>query len=159
MTAKEFTDRFLPLKDAFYRVAFYIMESQDDAMDAVQDLYVKLWNSLDTLDSVNNPKAYGIMILKNLCIDRVRKAARHQTEELKEDVGLVPDSVTDIVHKEALTRTLKAMQELPPNQRMVLHMKVFEDLSYEEISKKTGINNLTLRVMLSNVRKKLKSKI
>ena len=45
---------------------------------------------------------------------------------------------------------------LPDGQRKVLLMHTVEGLSYEEISRITGMNNLTLRVLLSQARKKLK---
>ena len=77
MDYKEFCDIYLPLTDGLYKVAFYILESEQDAKDAVQDLYIKLWDSRDTLDSVHNPMGYGIRLLKNICIDRIRKESRH----------------------------------------------------------------------------------
>ena len=42
---------------------------------------------------------------------------------------------------------------------MVLRMKVFEDLSYEEIQERTGIGYLSLRVLLSNARRKVRTAI
>ena len=51
---------------------------------------------------------------------------------------------------------LEAIYALPEGQRKVLLMHTVEGLSYEEISRITGMNNLTLRVLLSQARKKLK---
>ena len=72
MATGEFKRRWLPLSDRFYRVAFYILESREEALDAVQDLYAKLWKMGPALDSVLNPEAYGLALLKNMCMDRVR---------------------------------------------------------------------------------------
>ena len=121
MSTEEFTELYLPLRGALYRVAFFILESEDDAMDAVQDLYLKLLSSPDALETVRNPKAYCITLMRNICLDRVRKASRR-----------------------------------PETERTVLRMKVFEDLSYDEIQKRTGIGYLSLRVLLSNARRKLR---
>ena len=55
MSTEEFTELYLPLRGALYRVAFFILESEDDAMDAVQDLYLKLLSSPDALETVRNP--------------------------------------------------------------------------------------------------------
>ncbi|MBQ1841501.1 MAG: RNA polymerase subunit sigma-70, partial [Bacteroidales bacterium] len=50
MTETEFHNVWIPLQARFYRVAWYLLEDRDDADDAVQDLYVKLWGLRDMLD-------------------------------------------------------------------------------------------------------------
>lgn len=45
MTTKQFTDIYLTFGGLLYKVAFYLLESRADAEDAVQDLYIRLWNS------------------------------------------------------------------------------------------------------------------
>ena len=52
MTTEEFNRIWIPLGERMYKVAFYILESEDDAKDAVQDLFVKLWNRRDDLQDV-----------------------------------------------------------------------------------------------------------
>lgn len=147
----------MPLWQSLYKVAYYVLESEDDAMDAVQDLYVRLWDSRDSLDAVSNPKAYCITLIRNLCIDKIRKSVRRPT------VGLIPETAPDesdvfrtITDRETLARLAKAVEKLPEGQRNVLKMRTIDELSYEEISAKTGMNQLTLRVLLSQARKKLK---
>lgn len=87
MSTEEFTELYLPLRGALYRVAFFILESEDDAMDAVQDLYLKLLSSPDALETVRNPKAYCITLMRNICLDRVRKASRRPETEVMEAVS------------------------------------------------------------------------
>ena len=76
MTEARFHTVWIPLQERFYRVAFYILEDRADALDAVQDLYVKLWKIRDSLDLVRNPGAYGALLMRNLCIDRIRTLPR-----------------------------------------------------------------------------------
>ena len=45
MTHEQFKRIWIPLNPSFYKVAFHFLESEDEAKDAVQDLYIKLWNS------------------------------------------------------------------------------------------------------------------
>ena len=73
MTEAGFHTVWIPLQERFYRVAFYILEDRADALDAVQDLYMKLWKIRDSLDLVRNPGAYGALLMRNLCIDRIRR--------------------------------------------------------------------------------------
>lgn len=158
MTKAEFIQSYLPLQEGLYRVAFYILESEVDAEDAVQDLYVKLWNSLDSLDTVRNPKSYCVTLMRNLCLDRMRKAScRHAGSELRDAPSESEDALSAMDSKESLQRVISAMGHLPEKQRKVLQMKVFEDLTYEQIEERTGIGYLTLRVYLSQARRKLRN--
>lgn len=156
MTGPDFIEQYLPLKDALYRLAFCLLENGEDASDVVQELYVKLWDSRDTLDSVHNPKAYSITLMRNMCIDLIRKRKHMEKEALdekSEPLGNPPDSVMEA--RENMAALSKAMAALSSTQREILQMRFFEDLSYDEISQRTGKNNLTIRVLISQARKKL----
>jgi RNA polymerase sigma-70 factor (ECF subfamily) len=97
MTEKEFHTHYLALSDVLYRIAYYILESEDEAEDAVQETFVKLWKGRSSLDSVNNPKSYSIAILRNLCLDRIRRASRIVDIPVPEkvDTGFDPDAAID----------------------------------------------------------------
>lgn len=157
MTARQFTDTFISLKEPLYRVAYYILESRQDAEDALQDLFVRLWNSRDTLDCILNPKAYCITMMKNECIDRIRRAqvskvSEEQAESLSDD----NDVLQSLEEREQVDRVMKSMALLTENERKVLWMRVMEDMTYDEITERTGMNNLTLRVLLSRARSKIR---
>ncbi len=147
------------MSDGLYRVAFYILESQADAQDVVQDLFIKLWNTRDELDKVLNLKAYCTTLIKNLCIDRIRKASKEQIIEPQADISESRTIDDDLIAKDKLGRVMAAIERLPKGQRNVVKMYVLEDMSYDEISEKTGMSNLTLRVLLSNARKTLRKEI
>ncbi len=156
MTYEQFCDIYLPLTDGFYRVAYYILESEQDARDAVQDLFIKLWNSRDTLDSVHNPMGYGIRLLKNLCIDRIRKESRLARADLSEEIPAYDTADGPQAAKEQAERLMRAVRKLPERQRAVLEMKLLRGMSNEQISKETGMSNLAVRVMISRARTKIK---
>ena len=156
MSTEEFTELYLPLRGALYRVAFFILESEDDAMDAVQDLYLKLLSSPDALETVRNPKAYCITLMRNICLDRVRKASRRPETEVMEAVSDESPAYERMSDRQRIKDICQKLSSLPERERTVLRMKVFEDLSYDEIQKRTGIGYLSLRVLLSNARRKLR---
>ena len=159
MTPEVLTESFKSLSDGLYRVAYYILESQTDAEDAVQDLFIKLWNSREQLDTVLNLKAYCTTLMKNLCIDRLRKEQRVQVMEPGPDTAEARRAEEDYDAREKLERVMAAIERLPARQRDVMKMYVFEEMSYDEIAEKTGMTNLTLRVRLSNARKSLRNQI
>ncbi|MBR1872179.1 MAG: RNA polymerase sigma factor [Bacteroidales bacterium] len=154
MTGREFQTVWLPLQGKFYRVAFYLLENEADAKDAVQELYLKLWTLRGHLELIREPSAYGSLLLRNLCIDRIRK--RRPREELREDQADDPPPDLLLEEKETLKGVLEDMVALPSNQRKLLTMRVLQGLSYERISKLTGLSPLNIRVQVSLARKKLR---
>ena len=158
MRYREFCDIFLPLSDSLYRIAFYILESEADARDALQDLYVKLWNTRDRLNAVTNPKGYCATLLRNLCIDRIRSARRFGNAGLddREDPAASVEDRLEV--RERLNTVLSAFESLSEGQREVVNMRILENMSYEEMAARTGKSKLTLRVLLSTARKTLKER-
>ena len=156
----DFNNIWIPLADRFYRVAYYLLESEEDAEDALQELYLKLWAARSGLSAVQNPSAYGISMLKNICIDRIRKRMVRKAEPLDkiphpEDAHT--ESRTDI--KDALRYLLQEMEKLPDKQRMVIRMRAVEGLEYEDIARRTGLSEVYIRVLVTMARKTLRSKI
>lgn len=154
MTDARFHTIWIPLQERFYRVAYYILEDRADALDAVQDLYVKLWKRRESLDGILNPGAYGALLTRNLCIDRIRRLT--PAGELPDNLpGLEsPDEV--LIRKESLASVLRSMDTLPESQRKLLDLHVLQGKSYEEIAAETGLSPLNIRVQVSLARKKLK---
>ena len=156
----DFSNIWIPLADRFYRVAYYLLESEEDAEDALQELYLKLWAARSGLSAVQNPSAYGISMLKNICIDRIRKRMVRKAEPLDkvphpEDAHT--ESRTDI--KDALRYLLQEMEKLPDKQRMVIRMRAVEGLEYEDIARRTGLSEVYIRVLVTMARKTLKTRI
>lgn len=156
MTQKQFHSEYLPLAADLYRVAFYILESRAEAEDAVQDTYLKLWELRDSLEQVRSPKAYSVTLLRNICLDRLRRAQKMDTGEQAVQFAAALPQDENLDAKGRLGRVLEAIHTLPDGQRKVLLMRTVQGLSYEEISQITGMTNLSLRVLLSQARKKLK---
>ena len=157
MTNQKFNTEYLPLAPLLYRIAFHILEQQDEAEDAVQETFLKLWEMRDKLDGVESAKAYSIRILKNECLDRLRKAKKEVPAEqaLAKESILPADEQIDA--KRRLEKVLGAIKSLPDSQKQVLLLRTVEELSYEEISERMGMSQLTLRVLLTRARGALRN--
>lgn len=156
----DFSNIWLPHAERFYKVAFYLLESESDAEDAVQELYLKLWKIHDSLGDVKNPVAYGISVLKNICMDRIRKRYVRKAEPLEKAPPLEdtpPERRSE--SRDTLRYLIGEMEKLPQKQRDVLIMRAIEGLEYEEISRRTGLSQVHIRVLISQARKTLRSKI
>lgn len=154
MTDAGFHTVWVPLQERFYRVAYYILEDRADALDAVQDLYVKLWKMRDSLDLVRNPGAYGALLMRNLCIDRIRRLT--PSEELPVDLPGKEPPDEELIRKESLGTLLRAMDSLPDSQRKLMNLHVLQGKTYDEIAAETGLSPLNIRVQVSLARKRLK---
>ena len=154
MTDAAFHTVWIPLQERFYRVAYYLLEDRADALDAVQDLYVKLWNRRDSLDLIQNPGAYGALLVRNLCIDRIRRLT--PAEALPDDLPGREPPDEQLAAKETLGAVMQAIERLPDSQRNLMKLHLLQGLSYEEIAAETGLSPLNIRVQVSLARKKLK---
>ena len=145
---------------ALYRMAYSIVGNRTDAEDAVQELYMKLWAARSSLDGIRNPVAYGLSLLKNICIDRIRRREVRKTVRL--DVGIqASESPPDkrMADKDLLKLILEEIDRLPEKQAEVMRLAVLEDLGYGDISKRTGLSQVHVRVLASTARNTLKRKI
>ena len=72
MKQKEFIATVLPFKDKLYRLAKRILVSGDEAEDAVQEVYLKLWKGRNKISNYKNPEAFAVTMTKNYCLDRLK---------------------------------------------------------------------------------------
>ncbi len=145
--------------ERFYRVAYHLLEDRQDAEDAVQELYLRLHAAARNGKVPENMTAYAMSVLKNICIDTVRRRTVRKAESIDERIPLrdpLPDSRT--VSRDMLERLMTEMDKLPDPQARILKMKTVKGLDYKEISEKTGLSQVHVRVLVSMARKTLKRK-
>ena len=156
----DFRNIWMPLAERFYRAAYYMLESQQDAEDAVQELYLRIWKSHANLTDLKSPAAYGMSLLKNICIDRIRRREIRKTEPLEAGVPQA-DAPPEkrLAARDILKKVMEEIDRLPQKQAQVMKMMVIEDLDYKEISERTGLSQVHVRVLISTARKTLKQKL
>lgn len=163
MDKNEFKERWLPHADDFYLAAFRILKSVPDAKDAVQDLYIRLWCSRDRLDNIRDCTAYGMTVLKNICIDRLRKLHKDRVPDLNSDNSgeMQTDETAEkvIVAKERIRELEAGIARLPDNQRKVFVMRFYRQMPYDEIAAATGFSGINVRVMINRARAFLKKSV
>ncbi len=151
---------WLTLSGRFYRIAYYILDSQEDAEDAVQELYLKIFSGSKNMMDVRNPLAYGTTLLRNICIDRIRRRNAVRAEEIQEYIvsdTSGPDETSAC--RDALKSLLQEMEKLPEKQSRALKMRAFEGLEYHEIAKRMKLSQVNVRVLISIARKQLKRRM
>lgn len=155
MTHEQFKRIWIPLNPNFYKVAFHFLESEDEAKDAVQDLYIKLWNSKDSLDHILNPRAYGLTLLRNICIDRLRQLQSHRNEKVTPETATTAESDSVTIGREEVRRLNQALDRLSRQYSEVIRYRFFKDMEIKDISRITGLSQVNVRVMISRARQTL----
>jgi len=156
MTREKFNKYIVQQSRKLYALAFRILHNQEEAEDAVQEIFIKLWKMGDKLDDYNSIEALATTIIKNYCIDQIRKQKHIKTDtpdDRYQFINSPPTPHEEMEFKESGMIIKTIIETLPENFRSIIIMKEMEDYSYEEIAEKTDQNINTLRVTLSRARK------
>ncbi|MCE7992316.1 MAG: sigma-70 family RNA polymerase sigma factor [Roseivirga sp.] len=141
-----------PLNSNLFGFALRMLNDRPLAEDALQDVLEKLWKMRKRLDSNNNIKSFAMTVMKNKCIDLIRKKGRY-IESNEPEAYMTIES--NYEHIDMIEQLKKRMNLLPTNQKLIVELKDFQGFSYEEIEEITQMSVNTLRVNLSRARKKL----
>lgn len=155
MTHTEFKELFMPLQKVLYREAYRMLGDAFEAEDAVQNLYVRLWEQKDRLEHLVSPKEYCLRALRNICIDRWRKMrTRNEEVQLMEEIVEI-NAPPDAEQEEAKEFAEHFLSSLTDLQRQVMTMQMRGN-SIEEIATMTALTQGNVKVMLSRMRKKFR---
>ena len=156
MDGETFKKVFLPHHQKLYRIAYRLTQNVAESEDIVQEAFIKIWSKRNELKEVENAEAFSVIILRNMCMDYLRKTKyEHQ----------IPYD-TEMAEKESLSHQIEVqdktvqvknlINKLPEQQRMIMMMKHFDEYSDEEIEQITGITPGNIRVILSRARKTIR---
>lgn len=128
-------------QDMLFRFAYMRVGRRADAEDIVQDVFLKLFRSSESLTSVRNVKHYLIRSISNACKDFHRRKQDILPLE-KAEREMVSD---DLKMYEEYLRITALARTLPPEQREVLYMKCIDGLKFREISDILDIPEATVK--------------
>ncbi len=160
MNQKDFLDKVMPFKDKVYRLAKRLLVSGDEAEDATQELYFKLWKNKEKIKTYDNVEAYAMRMTKNYCLDQLKSKRAGNLKLIHsnykdENIALQKDiEVNDEVN---IVKEL--MKDLSEKQRMIVQLRDIENYEFEEIGKIMNMEPTAIRVALSRARKSLREKL
>lgn len=155
MDIKEFKMLVLPYKEKLHRLSAAILNSNDDANDVLQEVFLKLWEGKGKLREVSNLEAYVVRMTKNLCIDKL-KMSKKNIAISKHEYHLEYNEANPykkIELDDSFLQMEKIMKKLPDQQKTVIFLRDVEGYSFEEMEEITGLSINVLRVTLSRARK------
>lgn len=156
MNQKEFLDMVLPIKDNLYRLARRFLISSDEAQDAVQEVFLKLWKNKEAIKKYRSPEAFAYTMTKNYCLDRLKSKQASNLKLVHTNFENRTNLEQHIEAKDGVSLLFKLMETLPEQQKTILHLRDVEQLAFSEIAKITNTSQANVRVALSRARKKIK---
>lgn len=154
MTASEFQNHILPLKDKLYSFAWKFLQNAEDAKDVVQDVMLKIWEEDKSPADYRSIEAWCMTLTRNRALDRIKKKSFREGSldfDLKSEPVFTEQKATDA--KEALNYVKELLKQLPDKQREIIELRDFGDLSYEEIAAQLHIDVNQVKVYLHRARK------
>ncbi len=79
MNIQEFTRKMLPLSHKIFRLSLRLLNEEEDARDAVQEVYLRLWNRKETLGQYRSFEAVAMTSARNYCLDRLKSHSHKMT--------------------------------------------------------------------------------
>ncbi|MEZ4399473.1 MAG: sigma-70 family RNA polymerase sigma factor [Kofleriaceae bacterium] len=155
-----------------YALAFGVVRNQDDALDVVQDAFIKAHRHLDKFEGQASFYTWLYRIVMNLAIDHLRKHRRHNPVDFTDQAiegavsedALLPKIIGGnpgraLMDREIRERISEALDGLSENHRAVLVMRELEGLSYEEMAVAMSCSKGTIMSRLFHARKNMQRQL
>lgn len=149
-----------------FNVAYKFVGRHDLAEDLTQDVFLKLYKSLDTFDRRANFQTWLISVSRNLCIDHYR-SVRKEREMVNRDVDaselapVSPDMAADtrLEQRDRVVLLRQALEKLAPTLRTAVMLRDIQELSYQEIADRLHLPEGTVKSRINRGRTELARQI
>ena len=147
-------------KDLVFTLSLKVLQNREEAEEAAQDTFVKIFKSLDKFKGESKFSTWIYKITYNNCLDRLKKQKRIRpvvainefTEHEVKSLMNVLDTIEDNERKQMIKSCLDL---LPPEESFLLTLYYFNENSLKEIAEVMGINENNVKIKLYRSRKKL----
>ncbi len=147
-----------------YRLAFRMTKDHDTADDIAQETFVKAFTSIGSFKEEYSFHPWVFRICMNLSINYLkRKKFMVSESELLprklEDSKATGDPMSQLIRDELMDRVESSIDALPPPFKAVFILKVYEELSYEQIARNLKISVGTVMSRLFRARERLQKSL
>jgi RNA polymerase sigma-70 factor (ECF subfamily) len=149
-----------------FNVAYKFVAKHDEAEDLTQDIFLKIFKSLDTFDRRANFQTWLISVSRNLCIDHYR-SVRKERETIDRDVD--PGDLAPVSHevspyaaleqRDRVSLLREALASLPDTLRTAVLLRDIRELSYQEIADALHLPEGTVKSRINRGRTELARQI
>jgi RNA polymerase sigma-70 factor (ECF subfamily) len=145
-----------------FNVAYKFVGRHDEAEDLTQDIFLKIFKSLDTFDRRANFQTWLISVSRNLCIDHYRSVRkeretidRHADASELSPVARDPGPISVLEQRDRVLLLRQALAGLPETLRSAVVMRDLQELSYQEIAERLNLPEGTVKSRINRGRTEL----
>lgn len=158
MDLQEFKIKVFPVKDKLFRLAKMMLQNREEAEDTLQEVFLKLWMLRQGLPAYNSIEALAMKMTKNACLNKLKS---QKVKKMVDVTYLEVDSGYDTPYKslerqDDMNTMYAIFEDLPHQQKLIMHLRNVEGYSFEEIEQITGLSINNIRVILSRARQQVK---
>lgn len=142
-----------------YRFIYFSVRNKEISEDLSQSTFLRIWKAIGSYsDKKGSFQSYLFAIARNLIIDWQRKKKEISLEWI--DIPQDSDGPLEEIQKNEIKESVwKAMSSIESEERHLVILRYFEELSYKEIGRIVGKNEGAVRVRLHRILKILKQEI
>lgn len=148
------TSSFLDIRNKLHRIAMRLLQNDEDAKDAVQDTFEKLW-SKDEIESNEEARNKLVHVLRNTCIDRLR--TNHSVPLESAEADFEDGYETSTEDMERYERLI--VKGLTDSQMHIYNLITKDCLEYEEVARKLNMSVEAVRMNMSRARKRIRENV
>lgn len=150
MKTDSLTSSFVALRDKLHRSALAFLRNEEDASDALQETFCRLWQK-SRAASEAEAKSLLFLALKNVCIDNLRRRRYASIEEAdSRTICMKEQTPEDLSRLESLLTT-----GLTDLQRRIYSLYIHHNLDYDEIASRLEMSEGAVRTHMCRIRKRL----
>lgn len=140
-----------------YQKCFSITKDSEAAHDYTQDIFIKVFNKLNTFENRSTFSTWLYSISHHYCLDQLRLNKRLSTESLSMELDLGESEVDQSEPLEAHLQMLEvALNEMPAEEVALLRLKHEQGMSIKEISELYQLSESAVKMRLKRTRDKLR---
>ena len=143
--------------DKLFLAAAGITPDRELIKDALQEVFIEIWNYRETIGDIQYPQAYLIKVMRSILIKKLKKEGKLAWYPLEETLAGADSNREEAIicadtETEISVRLQDALSNLTTRQRLILKLHYYEGLSYEQIARKLSmnyqsVNNLAFRTI------------
>jgi RNA polymerase sigma-70 factor (ECF subfamily) len=147
-------EELMSYKESVFRICLGFSKDPLDAEELTQEVFLKAYRKINSLDNSNLSKGWLFKVAKNTCLDYVKKKRLKRLFQLKSNSPSVDYNSPEmrVIQNEQLQILKRAVSQLSKKNREVFVLKEYGHLSYEEIALTLGVKKGTVMSRLNRAR-------